>query len=122
VVRLSAAGCDVRGLVIEGSGTGKSNVMDAGAQRPRFGHALVHRRPRVAIDSGTVRITMTMTSLSCPLRYYLQDVMESTVMLCLSGAARVIVDIVSSPPWTREMMSPAARAQLGLLCGSPRGC
>jgi metal-sulfur cluster biosynthetic enzyme len=75
---------------------------------------------QVAIDAGTVRITMTMTSLSCPLRYYLQDVIESTVMLCLSGAARVIVDIVSNPPWTREMMSPAARAQLGVLCGSQR--
>jgi metal-sulfur cluster biosynthetic enzyme len=67
----------------------------------------------IAVDSKTVRITMTMTSPACPLRDYLQDLVESAVTSQLPGAERVIVEIVSEPPWTEEMMSAAARAQLG---------
>jgi metal-sulfur cluster biosynthetic enzyme len=67
---------------------------------------------RIDVDSTTARITMTMTSPACPLRDYLQDLVESTVTSRVPGAERVIVEIVSDPPWTEEMMSAAARAQL----------
>jgi metal-sulfur cluster biosynthetic enzyme len=65
----------------------------------------------VAFES--VRITMTMTTPACPLREYIQDLVESTVTSRLSDARQVTVDIVSEPPWTEDMMSDGARQQLG---------
>jgi metal-sulfur cluster biosynthetic enzyme len=67
----------------------------------------------IEVAAGTVRITMTMTTPACPLRDYIQDLVESAVTSRLSEARRVIVDIVSDPPWTEDMMSDAARQQLG---------
>jgi metal-sulfur cluster biosynthetic enzyme len=67
---------------------------------------------RIVVDSSTVHITMTMTTPACPLRDYLEDLVESAVVSRLPGAARVIVEVVSDPPWTEEMMSAAARTQL----------
>jgi metal-sulfur cluster biosynthetic enzyme len=67
---------------------------------------------RVDIDDRTARITMTMTSPACPLRDYLQDLVESTVTARVPDAERVVVEIVTDPPWTEELMSEAARRQL----------
>jgi metal-sulfur cluster biosynthetic enzyme len=67
---------------------------------------------RIAMDNGDVFVTMTMTSPACPLRDYLQDLVESTVTSRLATARRVVVEIVSEPPWTEAMMSDAARRQL----------
>ncbi|HEX7796079.1 MAG TPA: metal-sulfur cluster assembly factor [Vicinamibacterales bacterium] len=67
---------------------------------------------RIAIDNGDVFVTMTMTSPACPLRDYLQDLVESTVTSRLPSTRRVVVEIVSDPPWTEAMMSDAARQQL----------
>jgi metal-sulfur cluster biosynthetic enzyme len=63
-------------------------------------------------DGRSVRITMTMTSPACPLRDYLQDLVESTVTSRLPEVQRVNVEIVTDPPWTEELMSDAARRQL----------
>jgi metal-sulfur cluster biosynthetic enzyme len=67
----------------------------------------------IEVACGNVRITMTMTTPACPLRDYIQDLVESTVTSRLSEARRVTVDIVSDPPWSEDMMSDAARQQLG---------
>jgi metal-sulfur cluster biosynthetic enzyme len=67
----------------------------------------------VAVDGDTASITMTMTTPACPLRDYLQDLVESEVLLRVPDARRVTVDIVTDPPWTEDMMSDAARAKLG---------
>lgn len=67
----------------------------------------------IAVRDGDVQITMTMTTPACPLRDYIQDLVESTVSSRLPDVQHVIVDIVSDPPWTEDMMSDAARHQLG---------
>ena len=67
---------------------------------------------RIGLDEGDVRITMVMTSPACPLRDYLQDLVESTVTSIVAGAQSVTVEIVDEPPWTPDMMSEAARRQL----------
>ena len=67
----------------------------------------------IDVTRGNVRITMTMTTPACPLRDYIQDLVESTVTSHLSEAHQVTVDIVSDPPWTEDLMSDAARQQLG---------
>jgi metal-sulfur cluster biosynthetic enzyme len=66
----------------------------------------------VAVDGGTTTITMTMTSPACPLRDYLQDLVESAVTSSVPDAAHVIVEVVDDPPWTEDLMSDAARQQL----------
>jgi len=66
----------------------------------------------VAVDGGTTTITMTMTSPACPLRDYLQDLVESAVTSRVPDAAHVIVEVVDDPPWTEDLMSDAARQQL----------
>jgi metal-sulfur cluster biosynthetic enzyme len=67
---------------------------------------------RIDLDDRIVRVTMTMTSPACPLRDYLQDLVESTVVSRLPNAERVVVEIVDDPPWTADLMSEAARRQL----------
>lgn len=82
---------------------------------PEIGVNIVDLGLVYAIDvSGcAVRITMTMTTPACPLRDYLQDLVESAVASRLPDAGRVAVDVVSEPPWSEAMMSDAARRQLG---------
>ena len=63
-------------------------------------------------DDRSVRITMTMTSPACPLRDYLQDLVESAVTARVPDAQKVVVEIVTDPPWTEDLMSEAARRQL----------
>lgn len=67
----------------------------------------------IEIDGDAIHVTMTMTSPACPLRDYIQDLVESTVMSRLPDAGGVTVEIVDDPPWTDAMMSDAARQQLG---------
>jgi metal-sulfur cluster biosynthetic enzyme len=66
----------------------------------------------VDVEGGVVRITMTMTSPACPLREYLQDLVESAVISRVPDVTRVTVEIVSDPPWTEDMMTEDARRQL----------
>jgi metal-sulfur cluster biosynthetic enzyme len=67
----------------------------------------------IDVSGQGVRITMTMTSPACPLRDYLQDLVESNVMSRVSDAQSVAVEIVNDPPWSPDLMSEAARRQLG---------
>ena len=66
----------------------------------------------IEVDGADVRITMTMTTPACPLRDYIQDLVESAVTSQLPGVQRVEVEIVLEPPWSEEMMTDAARRQL----------
>jgi len=66
----------------------------------------------IHIEGETVRITMTMTSPTCPLRDYLCDQIVTAVRDQLPNVHDVAVEIVSDPPWSAERMSEAARQQL----------
>jgi len=82
---------------------------------PELGVNIVDLGLIQAIDvAGTdVRVTMTMTTPAWPLRDYIQDLVESTLLDRLGSAQRVTVTIVDDPPWSPDMMSEAARRQLG---------
>jgi metal-sulfur cluster biosynthetic enzyme len=67
---------------------------------------------RIEIDAYTARVTMAMTSPACPLRDYLEDLARSAVAAQFPDA-RVLIEIVTEPPWTEDMMTDAARQQLG---------
>lgn len=81
---------------------------------PELGVNIVDLGLVYAVDVGPtqVRITMTMTSPACPLRDYLQDLVESAVRSRFPDVREVVIDIVNDPPWTADLMSEAARRQL----------
>ncbi len=61
-----------------------------------------------------VEILMTLTSPACPVAGTLPIEVENKIA-SLPGIKDVNVEIVWDPPYTMEMMSEAARLQLGLL-------
>ena len=68
----------------------------------------------IAVDhSGVVGITMTLTSPTCPVAMSLVRHVESKVA-SIPGVAAAKVKLVWDPPWNQDMMSEAARLQLGL--------
>ncbi len=66
----------------------------------------------IGVSGGHVRVTMTMTTPACPLRDYIQSLVEDALFARLPEIEELVVDIVSEPPWSEEMMSEAARRQL----------
>ena len=64
-------------------------------------------------DGWAVRIRMTLTAPGCGMGDYLARDVEQKV-LEIPGAKAVEVELVWDPPWTRDMMSEAARLQLGM--------
>lgn len=65
-------------------------------------------------DSGEVFIKMTLTSPACPVAGTLPPEVESRVRN-IPGVTSVQLDLVWDPPWNPNMMSEAARLQLGMM-------
>ncbi|MGQ0732430.1 MAG: DUF59 domain-containing protein [Acidobacteriota bacterium] len=68
----------------------------------------------VLVDKdGRVGIRMTLTAPACPAAQSLPvEVREKAA--AVPGVTEATVEIVWDPPWTKEMMSEAAKLQLGL--------
>ena len=62
---------------------------------------------------GEVGIRMTLTSPNCPVAGSLPGYVESRVKT-LPGAKDVKVELVWEPPWSPNMMSAAAKLELGM--------
>lgn len=68
---------------------------------------------RVEVDRGTVRVAMTFTSIGCPaIEMLVTDVREAVG--ALAGVEAVEVEVVWSPPWTRERISARGRRVLAV--------
>jgi FeS assembly SUF system protein len=63
-------------------------------------------------DSGEVHIKMTLTSPACPVAGSLPGDVESKVR-AVPGVNDVAVDLVWDPAWNPDMMSEAAKLELG---------
>jgi metal-sulfur cluster biosynthetic enzyme len=64
-------------------------------------------------ENGDVLVTMTLTSLGCPLGpVIVQEV--ANALRDLPGIGTVDVKLVWSPPWTPDMMSDEAKDELGI--------
>ena len=61
---------------------------------------------------GEVFIQMTLTSPACPVAGSLPGDVERAVR-AVDGVRNVGVELIWDPPWDREMMSEAARLELG---------
>ncbi|MFQ5479481.1 MAG: SUF system Fe-S cluster assembly protein [Candidatus Binatia bacterium] len=61
---------------------------------------------------GTVSISMTLTTPGCPVAGSMPGMVEQAV-LSVDGVEEAQVELVWDPPWNMDMMSDAARLQLG---------
>jgi FeS assembly SUF system protein len=64
-------------------------------------------------ESGGVHIAMTLTSPMCPVAEMLPMEIETRARE-IEGVGEVRIDLVWDPPWSPEMMSEAARLELGM--------
>lgn len=64
-------------------------------------------------EEGTCTITMTLTSMGCPLGPVIVDQIK-TALSDLPEVKKTNVDIVWNPPWSKEMMSRYAKMALGI--------
>ena len=66
---------------------------------------------RVEVREGVVEIDLTFTSIGCPaMDMILEDVREAVA--AIPGVDRVDVDVVWSPPWTKERLTARGRTLL----------
>ena len=69
----------------------------------------------VAVDAaGATAIKMTLTSPNCPAAEMLPSEVESKAR-AVEGVTSVDLQIVWDPPWSPDMMSEAAKLDLGLV-------
>jgi len=67
----------------------------------------------VRVEGDTVRVALTFTSIGCPaIEMLVSDVQEAVG--AMPGVARVMVDVVWNPPWTRDRISPVGRKVLAM--------
>ncbi len=68
----------------------------------------------IAVDAeGKCTITMTLTTMGCPLFGQIQKEIEDRVME-LDEVQDVETVLTFDPPWTIALMTPEAKIQLGL--------
>jgi FeS assembly SUF system protein len=68
----------------------------------------------VLVDKdGRVGVRMTLTAPACPAAQSLPLEVQQKAA-AVAGVSEAKVEIVWDPPWTQEMMSEAAKLQLGL--------
>ena len=67
-------------------------------------------------DSGgtLVDVSMTLTAPGCGMGPILAEEVEQK-LLGIAGVTEVKVDLVWDPPWSQDMMSEAAKLQLGMM-------
>lgn len=63
-----------------------------------------------------VWITMTLTTPGCPLAGVIQDMIREAVasLPTVGDQDNVSIELVFDPPWVVDMMTPTARAELGI--------
>ncbi len=65
-------------------------------------------------DNAHVEIKMTLTSPNCPVvDGMLQEIYDK--VKAIDGVASVMLNIVFEPPWNQNMMSDAAKLDLGMI-------
>ena len=64
-------------------------------------------------ESGDARVEMTLTSPMCPVAESLPVEVKERVE-AVDGVRSATVDVVWEPPWDPEMMSEAAKLELGM--------
>ena len=64
-------------------------------------------------EAGNVAVEMTLTSPACPVAGELPGQVE-TAIRTVEGVNEASVELVWDPPWTKDLLSDAAKLTLGL--------
>ncbi|MRX73479.1 DUF59 domain-containing protein [Bacillus lacus] len=96
----------------------KENLMGALEQvvDPELGVDIVNLGLVYDVDmdeEGKTDVTMTLTSMGCPLAGTIVDQVK-TALTDLPEVKEVDVNIVWNPPWTKDKMSRIAKIALGI--------
>lgn len=86
---------------------------------PELGHNVVDLGLvyDIAIEEGGIaRITMTTTTRGCPATSFLREGVANSAW-SVPGVEFIDVKLSYDPPWTSQMMSPEAKADLGFIDG-----
>lgn len=77
---------------------------------------LVYRCDVIELEEEkyNIEMDMTLTAPGCGMGEFIAEEARSK-LLAIPGVQDVIVDLVWDPPWSREMISEAARLQMGLM-------
>jgi len=67
----------------------------------------------IRVEGSTAYITMTLTTIGCPLFGVLEKEIEEKVG-SLKEVKNVKLDLVFDPPWNMRMIAPEALAELGI--------
>lgn len=65
-------------------------------------------------ENGEVQIRMTLTAPGCPVAQTFPETVAEAIRE-VPGVEDVQLELVWEPPWSKSMMSEAARLELGLL-------
>jgi len=65
------------------------------------------------LKNGFVKVTMTLTTMGCPLFDVMADDIKTKVKT-LKGVKDVKVELVFEPVWSTDKMSKNAKEQLGI--------
>ena len=81
---------------------------------PEFGINIVDLGLIYSVEcaDGDVKIVMTLTTPTCPAGGWIHEGVRTAVGK-LQGTKRVQVDLVFDPAWNADMLSDAAREELG---------
>ena len=63
-------------------------------------------------EGGIVEVEMTLTTPGCPLAGVIDTKIREAVMK-VNGVKEVTLELIWDPPWTQDMMSEEAKAELG---------
>lgn len=70
----------------------------------------------ITLDTeNTLHISLTLTTIGCPLFDTIEKKVREEVREILPKKMNFTIDILFDPPWSLEMVSPSARAELGIL-------
>jgi FeS assembly SUF system protein len=64
-------------------------------------------------ERGTVNVVMTLTSPACPVAEILPGEVQDRIQ-AVEGVSSVTVEVTWDPPWNPDLMSEAARLELGM--------
>ena len=70
---------------------------------------------KVVEEVKDVKIDMTLTSPACPVAETLPPEIESKIRREVNGVNRAEVNVVWEPPWNMDMMTEAAKLELGMM-------
>jgi len=69
---------------------------------------------KIAVEKETIKITMTLTTIGCPLFNIIEQEIKNKLSIQNINADQVKIDLTFDPPWTMEKMSEKAKAMLGI--------